>query len=163
MQRVPHRRKQHHYNKGEAISTDTMGPINIPGMQSTFKQVVQFFHRCALKVYLHQHSRETVRNHWEHSILLEKDAAGIPENPQVADIRKRGRVHVGSGGRYPRWHACQADTYCAIKRWSKRHCRKIQQESNICRQSDTTSLDIIDCRNGMAILDMGTKRRIWQV
>lgn len=38
MKRPSHRRKEHKYNRGEAISTDIMGPLNIPGMLTNFKR-----------------------------------------------------------------------------------------------------------------------------
>lgn len=38
MKRAQHRRKQHRYEKGESLSTDIMGPLNIPCMPITFKK-----------------------------------------------------------------------------------------------------------------------------
>lgn len=54
LKRAPHKRKEHKYKRDEAVSTDIMGPLRIPGMPQPFqKYFISFTEVSTRYEYVH--------------------------------------------------------------------------------------------------------------
>lgn len=60
LRRAPNKRKTHHYATEEAVSSDIMGPLNVPGMSQNFKRYfisfIELTSRYACTKQLHARS-----------------------------------------------------------------------------------------------------------